>query len=383
MSEEQLYNDAFARTMEAKKTYLQSALKQEELFSYETLTSDFHITDEQYEREILSFWKQYGISPEKFWFEIAGSRDKAVDSLFIPGDFYYCELIPYLNNLQFWRATEDKCYYDLLFPGMSMPRSVCRCMSGLYYDADMQMISKNELIDIILHSNTDLVIKPSIYSWGGKNIIVITPSELSRDQVADIIISAGANFIVQEKIEEHPLYKKIAEGGATTVRVISLLTDEGTYISSIILRVNPSSASFVAWGKGGYFSSIGDDNMPTLRILRDVIADEAGNAAIPRQWEDAPLALKESGPLPGIDSIRDQVRRMHPRLPHFRCIGWDFMVDKDGEAVFIEFNCSPGGDISQKACCAPMFGDLTKWVIEDYFHNRTLEKNQKQGLLVQ
>ena len=102
------------------------------------------------------------------------------------------------------------------------------------------------------------------------------------------------------------------------------------------------------------------------------------------RWEDAPAPLKEiEGPLPGMDNIRSQIRQMHPRLPHFRWLGWDFMVDQAGNSVFIEFNASPGYFESQMVCCTPMFGKLTEWVLDDYFNRRCLEKNQKQGLLVQ
>lgn len=384
MKEETLYHDAVSNAIRAKKTYLKKALREEYLFEYESLTRDFHISDAQYESEVKPFWRQYGLSPEKYWFEMAGSRDGVIDPLFIPDDLYFCDLIPYLNNLQFWRATADKGYYDILFPDVNRPRTVCRCMAGLCYDAGMNMISRDRAMDLILHEQGSLVIKQSIYSEFGKGIAVFAPSALSREQVEEIVTSAGTNYVVQEKVEEHPTLKKIAEGGATTIRVMSMLTEDGVYIPYLVLRVNPLDATFISCEHRGYAVAIRDDDTLVPKILYDSIADTNGRYINPMQWKDAPASFRENaGPLPGMDRIREQVRRMHPRLPHFRWLGWDFMVDKTGEAVFIEFNTAPGCFRSQTASCVPFFGDMTEWVLDDYFNKRTLENNQRQGLLVQ
>ncbi len=383
MIEEIRKDRAIRRAVEAKNAYMKKALREDNLFHYKSLTSDFHIDDAQYESELLPFWKQYGMEPEKFWFEMAGSRDQVVNPLFIPSDFYFCDLIPYLNNMQFRTGTQDKCYYDLRFPDIHRPRSICRCMSGLYYDGGMNMISRDEAVHLIMREPEGLVIKPSIYTSGGVGVMAFEPAELTLKQVDMMLDNAGANFIVQEKVKEHPVYRKIAEGGPTTVRAQSILTEEGVYIPFVILRVSPSSDQIVHYGRRGYYVSIGDDNRPARRVMRDYLK-ENDTFILPPQWEDIPDKLREfEGPLPGMDEIRNQVKLMHPRLPHFRWIGWDFMVDEAGKAVFIELNFATGYYESQTACCTPMFGGMTEWVIDDFFRGRSLEKNHKQGILVQ
>ena len=383
MKEEILCNQAISKAVEAKNTYMRKALRQDNLFHYESLTRDFHIDDAQYESELLPFWKQYGREPEKYWFEMAGSRDHVVNPLFVPSDVYFCELIPYLNNMQFRAATQDKCYYDLLFPDIHRPRSICRCMSGFYYDGGMNRISRERAVDLILREADKLVIKPSIYSCGGDGVKAFTPAALTRKQVEEILDAAGVNFIVQEKVKEHPVYRKIAEEGPTTVRALSMLTEDGVYIPYMLLRVSPASDQIVHYGRRGYYVDIDDDNRPAPRVLRDYLKD-GDTFILPPQWEDMPALLREvEGLLPGMDDIREQVRRMHPRLPHFRWIGWDFMVDEAGKAVFIEFNFAPGYYESQTTCCTPIFGDMTEQVIDDYFRGRSLEKNHRQGILVQ
>ena len=383
MIEEKLKDQAIVKAVEAKNAYMKKALREDNLFHYESLTRDFHIDDDQYKNELLPFWKQYGMEPEKFWFEMAGSRDQVINPLFIPADFYFCDLVPYLNNMEFRTGTQDKCYYDLRFPDIHRPRSICRCMSGFFYDGGMNMISRDEAAHLILREPDALVIKPSIYTSGGVGVKAFEPAELTLKQVEMILDDAGANFIVQEKVKEHPVYRKIADGGPTTVRAQSILTEEGIYMPFMLLRVSPSSDQIVHFGRRGYYVAIGDDNRPARKILRDYLK-ENDTFILPPQWEDIPDNLVEfEGSLPGLDDIRKQVERMHPRLPHFRWIGWDFMVDESGNAVFIELNFAAGCYESQTTCCAPIFGDMTEWLIDDFFRGRSLEKNHRQGILIQ
>ncbi len=383
MIEEILKDQAIVKAVEAKNAYMKKALREDNLFHYESLTRDFHIDDDQYKNELLPFWKQYGMEPEKFWFEMAGSRDQVINPLFIPADFYFCDLVPYLNNMEFRTGTQDKCYYDLRFPDIHRPRSICRCMSGFFYDGGMNMISRDEAAHLILREPDALVIKPSIYTSGGVGVKAFEPAELTLKQVEMILDDAGANFIVQEKVKEHPVYRKIADGGPTTVRAQSILTEEGIYMPFMLLRVSPSSDQIVHFGRRGYYVAIGDDNRPARKILRDYLR-ENDTFILPPQWEDIPDDLVEfEESLPGLDDIRKQVERMHPRLPHFRWIGWDFMVDESGKAVFIELNFASGCYEPQTTCCTPIFGDMTEWLIDDFFRGRSLEKNHKQGILIQ
>lgn len=182
--------------------------------------------------------------------------------------------------MQFRYGTQDKCYYDLLFPDIHRPRSVCRCMSGLHYDGSMNRISRERAVDLILREPGGLVIKPSVYTCGGEAVKAFAPAALTRKQVETILDEAGANFIVQDKVKEHPLYRKIAEDGPTTVRALSMLTEEGTYIPYMLLRVSPVSDQIVHYGRQGYYVAIGDDNRPARRVLRDYLK-ENGRFLIP------------------------------------------------------------------------------------------------------
>jgi hypothetical protein len=90
----------------------------------------FEISDSEYKEKILPYWEKYGIKPAKFWFEMYGARDHIIEPRFIPDDIYFCTLIPYLNNLQFTYALEDKNYLDIRLPEVKQAETICHRISG-------------------------------------------------------------------------------------------------------------------------------------------------------------------------------------------------------------------------------------------------------------
>ena len=73
--------------------------------------------------------------------------------------------------------------------------------------------------------------------------------------------------------------------------------------------------------------------------------------------------------VPSYGAAVELVKRLHKRLAHFKIIGWDIGIDKDGDPVLIEFNTNPG---QNQYSCGPTFGDLTDRVLEDVFIKKTL-----------
>lgn len=84
-----------------------------------------------------------------------------------------------------------------------------------------------------------------------------------------------------------------------------------------------------------------------------------------------------------MDRVYDEVKRIHPRIGHFRCIGWDFTIDVNGEPVMIEYNVFPMLGNPQLVRCKPVFNEQTDWILEDYYEHRTWANNHRQDILIQ
>ena len=151
---------------------------------------------EQYRLAVLPYWKRYGRRPKSFWFELAGSRDHDMDPRYIPSDLYYLELLPYLNNFNFARATEDKNYLDLRFPDVKQAKTVCRRMAGEYYDGSMELIWRDDAVRLCREHPGTLFIKPSVYSGFGRGIREFDPAACTEETILDLFEETGMNFIV-------------------------------------------------------------------------------------------------------------------------------------------------------------------------------------------
>ena len=140
------------------------------------------------------------------------------------------------------------------------------------------------------------------------------------------------------------------------------------YVPNLYLRVSVPGSSHVLPGRE-YDAEI----LPDGSISRKICLDEGG-------WFDNKTdhIFDEGLVIPGIDRVIKEAKRLHPRVSYFKWIGWDFTVDKEGDPLLIELNASPG-DHAQRVCGRPLFGDMTDWVLEDYFVNRSLAGNKMPG----
>ena len=323
---------------------------------------------EEYLAKVVPYWKPFGRRPERFWFELAGSRDQKMDPRFIPSDLYYNELLPYINNLPFRWALEDKSYLDQRFPDVKQPRTVCRRIAGEYYNNTMEMIQEEEAVRLCREHDGEIFIKPSMYSGFGLGIQRFDPAGCTDAQIKGYFEATGSNCIVQKKIKQHASLAALNPNSVCTVRVLSLLAQGEVHIPLTYLRVGAAGSSHV---------EVGDEY--NIEILPD-------GRLHPKAWYDGGYwidahkegLIDETTIIPGIDRICAEVRRLHPGIGHFKWIGWDFTLDEDGDPLLIEINSTPG-DHAQRVCGRPLFGEMTDWLLEDYFKNRTMEDFQIRG----
>ena len=373
---EQAHSCMFSLARKTKKLYLTKALEAEEQEVLRSIGPDgWALKDRQeaYYGEVLPYWKKFGIRPKRFWFELYGSRDHRMDPRFLPADLYFNEILPYMNAGLQATGLMNKAYTDYLFSDVGRPRIVVMRIDGTYCDEKRNLIREEEAIGLCLERDTDLFVKVSVDSSGGRGIFVLTPSECTHDDVRRIFREAGASFVVQERIRQHPLLESLNPSSVSTIRVLSLLLDDQVYIESAALRISAPGTSHVKIHDGGITTEI----LPGGKLHTRVYSDLG-------RWFDHGKGIFDEGfAIPGMDKVYEEVKRIHPRMGHFRCIGWDFAVDAEGDPVLIEFNVFPALGSTQITRCKPVFNDKTDWILEDYFRRRTWEKNHRQDVLIQ
>ena len=373
MISEKVFNTLSCLTQKSKKLYLKRAVEHEEFDKLKRIGLDGWSPEDRkasYMDVVLPYWKKFGLTPKKSWFEYYGSRDHRMDPRFVPADLYYTEIAPYLNDGLQRIGLANKAYYDLIFDDVKQPETVVVKTEGSYCDENRKLLTEEKAASLCLGREADLVFKKTVDSKKGKGISVIPRSECTRENILKCLSEGGPSFIVQEKIKQHPAFDALNPDSVCTIRVLSLLLDDNVYIESPIFRIGTPGIPYLRV-HDEYLIEILDDGKLYPKIYYD-----RG-----KWYENGNGLFDDSFVIPSIDKVYDEVKRIHPRMGHFKWIGWDFTVDSEGDPVMIEYNVFPAPG-PQIARCKPFFGEHSDWVYEEFFKRREWEKNHRHDVLI-
>lgn len=316
-----------------------------------------------YASEYLEYWKKYNKKPNKMWLRLYSKNNENFTPRYIPDDFWYGEILPYFCNMQFRRAYEDKCFYDILFKDLNRPKTILKCIAGVYYDKNNKIIQEKEIIEII-KKNKVAIIKPSIDSGTGRLINFFDFLTDTDETLKNKLSKVGKNYIVQEVVLQNEEMKKLNPSSLNTVRLITLLFKGKVFILSIICRMGRGNSKIDNVSAGGLQITVNKDGS-----FQKYAWDKKRNSF---EYHPDTNIKFEKFKIPNFEKIVEIAIKEQLKLPHFKIIGWDFAIDIEGTPVFIEYNVCPG---SNQMTGEPTFGDLTEEVLKEVY----IEKNYSQA----
>ncbi|MBQ2752741.1 MAG: leucine-rich repeat protein [Firmicutes bacterium] len=328
------------------------------------------LTSEQMS-QIKSWWDKisfaYPVNAE--WHKMYTSKTGVFSPFYIPNELHYYFVEYNLIDYDYLRAFTDKNYLGLLFSDIKQPPTVIRCIKGLYYKDDFTPINLDEAVEIVKENSlSGIVIKPSIHSWGGRNISFIK-EELSNTRVKSIFSNYGKNFIIQNVITQHPALANIHSESVNTMRIITILINGQVNILSACLRMGVGKSKVDNFSQGGVGCGIKDNGQ-----LKPVGYDRFGNKVLKH-----PNGFKfENCIIPNFNRIKETVIKAAMRVPQFGVASWDFALDKEGVPVLIEYNVSQGGIDIHQYNNGPLYGEKTEEIFEYVFKNYCFEDTTLQ-----
>jgi len=307
---------------------------------------------------IRPYWKQFGLRPpRRFWYRMYCNDVNPFDPGYIPDDRFTRDVIPHYNNLIFAKALQDKCLHSVLFPDMNRPVTLVKNIAGVFYDDALNLLTKEEACGRC-RNHGRILVKPSVGSGGGANIRFYDSDTLTDDDILAIFRSYKQNYIVQEKMEQHPALAALNPNSLNTVRLITFLHDNEVRILTAILRVGGGSNEVDNTSQGGYKSSVHPDGR----------LHKLGMTRLGGHWEYVetyPNGLRfEDVVIPSYDRICETVCAHAAKMSHFKIIGWDIAVDPNGEPTLIEYNVIPAQGHGTDGL---LFGDLTETVLAEVY----------------
>jgi len=326
------------------------------------LKKDDVLTKEQ-ENQIKKYWNQYtkdfDISFHKYYIKRTGKFDVR----FIPDDIFAGYIDPYLNNREIENGIADKNYFDMYLKGFKMPQTYIRLINGQYLDADYKLISKERAIKV-LSNNSTFIVKPSMVSYGGKDVKVFENS--TTKEIREYLDNINTdNLIFQEVIKQSEQTAKLHPESVNTIRIMTLIINGEVKTLDASFRIGVGSSRVDNASSGGIYCGINDDNTLT----------KFGYDAFGKKFKKHPDGGKFSElNFSFMNKVRKLVQEAAQRFPHFRLIGWDIAIDEHNNPVIIEANITMSGLDVIQTIIGPVFKEYTEEILEEVFKNPKKKK---------
>jgi len=317
------------------------------------------LTSEQ-KKAVKDFWKPYG-GIDSDWIRYYSYTAGIFDPRYIPTDLEFTKIDQYYNKRKLGWGFNDKNYYSLLFPGIKQPKTVVRKIGGLFFDEDYHQIDWKQA-ESLLSMRTEVIVKPSQESGGGRDIKFFNTST-EADGLKNVLLDKKEkNLIVQDIVKQHPDLAKIHPQSLNTVRITTLMLEDGVHVFCPFLRMgaNGNRVDNVTLASG--IAAIIKDNGELVdKAFFDVYSGKSTDR------HPNGMLLSEIK-VPEFDKMIETVKRAAQYTGNFRLIGWDLGVDQDGDVVLIEANMRKSGSIPLgQHMIGPFFGDMTKKILDDVF----------------
>ena len=318
-------------------------------------TSMPKLTDDQ-KKELESFYGEYGFCMKSYYnfYRFLSAANGVFSPVFMAGSFVNNEIMPRFNNPKMEPAWSDKCYLDLILPGVRVPRTILRNINGHFFDDEFRPIDDQCSEKIFDNHNGALIVKASILTSGGKSVTI----HKDPSGAVKVFDRYKRDFVVQEVVQQHPVLSEFNPSSLNTIRVASFNLKGTTHILFSVLRVGAENSCVDNISLGGV--AFGINKMGGLiPIARD-------RRGWPICHPKSEIIIKNQTFIPSYDKIIDIVKEQHPRFPHFGLIAWDFAVDCNGYPIVVEINMR-GFSVQpfQEAAGRPLFGDMTEEVLKE------------------
>lgn len=319
------------------------------------LKSRFRITLDQ-----IYITLKYGY-PEPFYFTYGFDRKlmtlkKICSEYIIPYDKFQ-KRIDYLNyhNPRYDKKhekligrtiTADKFYFNIFLNHLGFPTPdvylFIKDRHPLYIDERFEINKDNspkEQIREFLKYEMDAFAKPSDGQLGnGIFALRVNNGEIFVDGVStdiETVINTlmSADYLVQERITQHPAISKLCSTTLNTIRLQTVMDKNGDVIPfGAILRIAKEGSPVDNWAKGGIAVGINTDNGTLKKV--GIIKPEFGTST----YEHPNSHIIFDGyKIPYYQQAEKLAVELHKRLYRCHSVGWDIAITENGPC-FIEAN---------------------------------------------
>lgn len=322
-----------------------SILNEESYYPDEPQKSKWQIFWDQ----IVFIWKYGG--REKHYFDYgfdrkSMSRKKICEEYIIFGPAFFDKLYKknnYTNRKKRIFSANcivtDKFYFYLFLKSLNLPtpRILYYTRNGkLFYDE----CNRGEDISSILNNDIDAFAKQfdgqlgdGAFSLRIQNSKVFVNNEIVPSAETLLETFTATNYIIQERIKQHPELNKLCSTAVNTIRLITLITPNEEVIAVRAgLRIGREGSCVDNCAKGGIFVGI---DLNTGKLMKKGIIKPPHGKLVYRHPDND--IVFEGFEIPFFKEAVEMSKELHSKLYRVHSIGWDIAITQEGP-VFIEGN---------------------------------------------
>jgi len=276
---------------------------------------------------------------------------------YIPDDLYYCVIDPYFNDWEKASILDNKCFYSSMFKGINHAENILYRANNLWFSEGKGPLKQKDIYDILSRFDS-FFLKEATESEGGIGVSYIDGDD-RVERLLDKASKISGDIVIQKALTQHKALSDINSSSVNTIRVLSLLTNEGVKVYSSILRMGIKGAKVDNASSGGI--TCGIDANGKLREFAYTTKGERFSA-----HPDSGVVFSGYD-IPSFSSVIDLVSKLHPQIPHFRPVSWDIAIDENGTPTLIEANLKYGELDFHQLNNGPVFGDDTYKILNEVF----------------
>jgi hypothetical protein len=277
------------------------------------------------------------------WLYVYASVAREFRTGWIPENYYKEYVVKELKGLH-GQISDLRSANRLIFDSKSFP-DIGSYVNGLFLDEKGFFLPDIQISRKLFENDSTIVFKQD-GSEQGLGIYFFTSSTFDLDKVRQL-----GNGVFQSYVKQHPELAMFSSKSVSTLRITTVSTD----LAEIQVRTSDMRV-------GG----VGATHVESTSFVRIPVDVNSGHYLMPAYNVDWSISTNnsyggkdfEGRQFPKFIEACELVLELHRKIPFVRCIGWDVVVDEEGEVKILEWNGLNNGIKFGEATQGPCFADL-------------------------
>lgn len=304
------------------------------------------------EREHLRMWRRLRRSFRLDTLRICHNTAGEAPPEIVPEEVFASEVEPALNRYDECLLLGNKALCDVWLPPGSAPHAFLRNVDGAFLDGELHAL-KPAQVRLVLDSLVfPLVLKPAVGKGG------IDVSMVESRQELDALIRDRQDYVVQERVQGHPFFRRFNDYGLNTVRVCTYrsVATERVHVLNAALRMG-RTGKLDNLTQGGVAVPVHEDGR-----LHHYAVDLYG--AKYSEHPDSHVDFTAGECIPQFEGMCELAVRVAERAPLARMLSLDVCLDAAGRWRVIEVNVRHQTVRMFQCAGRAFFGRFTREVID-------------------